>query len=242
MSESAQSAQNDTGADSARLYDEYVPRRIDPDAAADVLRKQAYLGIEGRSANANARRADRAETILAEAAAREDQAYSNASWTDEPRMPDVKLVRLVAEAGGDVQAIPSDELRDVVMSALDAHGTESVVSDEDGTHFEWLEPMDDPDVAEAVDSTLAQLRDTLLRNDAAQPETAAAAANLSDRGETMTASLDDEAARVRQVSAYGYPRSTREMLASAATRPATQATPHAETPAAHTTRTRTQTT
>ncbi|MBN9748565.1 hypothetical protein DMP23_47595 [Amycolatopsis sp. A1MSW2902] len=238
----SESAQNVTGADSARLYDEYVPRRIDPDAAADVLRKQAYLGIDGSSATANAQRADRAQTILAEAAARENEAYGQAHWMNEPRMPDVKLVHLVAEAGGDVQAIASDELRDVVMSALDAHGDESVVSDEDGTRYEGVEPMDDPAVAETVDNTLAQLREMLLRTDAAHPETTTTAANGYDRGESMAASLDDEATRVRQVSAYGYPRSTRDMLASANTQHATQATPHTQPPAAQTTRTRTQTT
>lgn len=53
-----------------------------------------------------------------------------------------------------------------------------------------------------------------------------------NRADTVPETIDDDARHARQVSAYGYPRSTRDMLAGTENRQATQAKPSPQTPAA----------
>ncbi|WP_337825299.1 toprim domain-containing protein [Amycolatopsis sp. A1MSW2902] len=51
-----------------------------------------------------------------------------------------------------------------------------------------------------------------------------------DRAESVPETIDDDARQARTVSAYGYPRSTRDMLAETDNRKATQAKPRPQTP------------
>lgn len=117
-------------------------RRMD---RADSL----LLGVPGRDAAAAARRLEVAENLAAEWNRVADEAYRSSHWTQEPSIPEPFGLSAIIKAGGDVQAVVGrPDFDHLVLEDLGLGGSETVVSDEDGTRYEWVSPSaDDWDTA-----------------------------------------------------------------------------------------------
>jgi len=137
-------------AEMARLYNEYVlapDRGTRPEA---YLERLARLGIDGNQPEAITARLERGRAVLDEDNRRSDLAYNTATWPEEPFLPDVSIVGAVVEAGGDLRNLTIGQITSAATSALNANGYETVINDEDGPHYEWVSPMDDPAVVADV--------------------------------------------------------------------------------------------
>jgi hypothetical protein len=161
------------------------------------------LGVRGIDADALARRAEAARTVLAEQSRRVDAAYRGTAGA-EPDVPAPFGTTLVLQHGGDLNAVLGDPMFTPTLQQQMGlgYGTE-YVNDEDGARRESTEPTAE-DIGQAaaeatrIRSALAEMDS--LDPDVRQPKTAADQLPLQERMEQSF--LEGYDARIQTGLAY----------------------------------------
>lgn len=117
------------------------------------------LGVSGHDPRAQQEREARAQYVLADFDRIQERVYAEARGLEDPSLPEPIAARLLVDHCGDAQAACGDErFRDLVMVHENFQAGEVFLNDEDGTRYEWSNPLGDPENLKYLNEKVAEAR------------------------------------------------------------------------------------